>query len=371
MTTTEPQPAALHPTSTPPVDTALAEAFAERLVGLIDGACAVLMTSIGHQTGLFEALAAAAEPGTSQEIAEAAGLDERYVREWLAAMTTARVVEHDPATQSYQLPAEHAASLTEAAGPDNLARLTQYLGLLAEVEQPIVECFRAGGGVSYDRFPRFHRIMAEDSAAVTDAALLDLVLPLVPGAAERLAAGADVADIGCGQGHAVNVLARAFPRSRFTGFDFSEEAVTAARAEAAAWGLVNASFEVQDVAALDASERFDLVTAFDAVHDQAYPAEVLRRVHRSLRPGGTFLMVDIKASSNLEDNVGRPLATFLYTVSTMHCMTVSLAQGGAGLGTAWGRQLAETMLTDAGFASVAVEELDVDPFNYFYVAHKA
>jgi SAM-dependent methyltransferase len=348
--------------------TGTSEAFAERLVGLLDGACTVLMASIGHQTGLFETLGSLDAPGTSAEVAAAAGLDERYVREWLAAMTTSRIVEHDPATQTFRLSPEHAACLTLAAGPDNLARFAQYLPLIAEVEQPIIECFRNGGGLSYAAYPRFHRIMGEDSAAVFDVALVDAIVPIVPGLTERLESGIDVADIGCGQGHAVTILARAFPRSRFTGYDFSEEAIATARAEASSWALDNARFEVQDVAALDVHGGFDLVTAFDTVHDQAHPAEVLRRIHHGLRSGGTFLMVDMLASSNLEDNVDHPLGTFLYTVSTMHCMSVSLGLGGAGLGTAWGRQLAESMLGDAGFTSVVVNEVEADPFNYYYVA---
>ena len=357
-------------TSTPerPLPAGTTEAFADRLVGLLDGACTVLMASIGHQTGLFDTLAALDAPATSAEVAESAGLDERYVREWLAAMTTSRIVEHDPATRTFTLPAAHAACLTSAAGTDNLARFAQYLPLVAEVEQPIIECFRNGGGLSYAHYPRFHQIMGEDSAAVFDAALVDAIVPVVPGLVERLEAGLDVADVGCGSGHAVNVLARAFPRSRITGFDFSEEAIGNGRAEAAAWGLENARFEVCDVATLAEEQSFDLVTAFDSIHDQAHPAEVLRRVHQALRPGGTFLMVDMLASSNLEDNVEHPLGTFLYTVSTMHCMTVSLGLGGDGLGTAWGRQLAVSMLGDAGFTDVVVHEVEQDPFNYYYVA---
>jgi 2-polyprenyl-3-methyl-5-hydroxy-6-metoxy-1,4-benzoquinol methylase len=212
--------------------------------------------------------------------------------------------------------------------------------------------------------------MAEDSAAVVDAGLLDSVLPLVPGLVAALQKGIDVADVGCGSGHALNVMARMFPASRFRGYDFSEEAVTAARAEAFNWGLSNANFDVRDVSQLAESAAFDLVTAFDAVHDQAHPGAVLANIQTALRPGGTFLMVDIKASSAVEDNIGVPASTFLYTISTMHCMTVSLALGGDGLGTAWGRQMAEAMLAEAGFDAVEVLELESDPFNYYYLARK-
>ena len=344
-----------------------AEAFADRMLGVLNDSALALLLSVGHQVGLLDTLAAL-PASTSQQVADAAGLDERYVREWLNGATMGRVVEHDPATATYSLPAEHAACLTAAAGPGNLARMMQLIPLLAEVEPGVVSCFRTGGGVGYESFPRFHALMAEDSTATHDAGLLDLVVPAVPGLRERLAAGVAVADVGCGSGHAVNLLARAFPASRFTGYDFSPEAVQAARREAAAWGLANAEFVLRDVVDLDAPGAYDVVTAFDAIHDQAHPGRVLDAVASSLRPGGTFLMVDIRASSHVHENHDLPGSTFLYTVSLMHCMTVSLAQGGEGLGTAWGRQTAVRMLGDAGFTEVDVLDIETDPFNSYYVA---
>ena len=349
------------------LDEAALEAFADRMVGVLNDACIALMISIGHQTGLFGTLAAAG-PATSAQIAEAGGLNERYVREWLNAMTTARFVWYDPVTRAYTLPREHAAWLVDGAGPDNMARIMMFLPMLAEVEQGIVRCFREGGGLSYADYSRFHAVMAEDSKAVVDATLLQSTVPLVDGLDARLRAGIDIADIGCGSGHAVNVLARAYPASRFTGFDFSEEAIAAGRAEAEAWGLTNATFELCDVATLDRPDAFDLITAFDAIHDQAHPARVLSAIASVLRPGGTFLMVDIRAASAVEDNLDLPWATFFYTVSTMHCMTVSLGLDGDGLGTVWGEQLATRMLHEAGFTDVTIHTVEGDPFNNFYVA---
>lgn len=349
------------------LDTERAEAFGSRMVDIFNDGCLALMTSIGHQVGLFDTMAGR-PPTTSEEIARAAGLDERYVREWLGAMTTGGVVEYDPAARTYALPAEHAVSLTRAAGPENLAALTQFVPLLAAVESKIVECFRNGGGVHYSAYETFHRLMAEDSGAVHDAGLVGMVIPLVDGLPERLTEGIEAADIGCGSGHAVNLLAQAFPASQFTGFDFSDEAIGNGRAEAAAKGLTNAHFEVLDVATFDQPGRFDLITAFDAIHDQAHPRRVLANIRRALKPGGVFLMVDVRASSRLEENMEHPVGPFLYTVSTMHCMTVSLALGGEGLGTAWGRELALELLAEAGFDDVRVEEVDVDPFNFYYIA---
>ncbi|MDT5016923.1 MAG: hypothetical protein QOD39_3083 [Mycobacterium sp.] len=270
----------------------------------------------------------------------------------------------------YALPDHRAAVLTRRAGPDNLARVAQFIPLLAEVEQKIIGCFHNGGGLSYSEYPRFHTLMAEQSGEVFDAALVDVVLPLADGLPERLRSGADVADIGCGSGHAINVMAKAFPASRFTGLDFSEEGLAVAAAEARRLGLNNATFTAADVANVDATETYDVITVFDAIHDQAQPARVLENIYRALRPGGILLMVDIHASSRLEDNVGAPMATYMYTVSTMHCMSVSLGLDGAGLGTCWGRQLAESMLADAGFDEVAVREIESDVFNYYYIARK-
>jgi SAM-dependent methyltransferase len=353
----------------PKLDKAAVEAFGDRVIGILNDACTALMASIGHQTGLFDALAAAG-PVTSPELAGLTGLNERYVREWLGALTTSRILDYNPSSERFRLPAEHAAWLTTAAGPNNLAGTLQYIPLLAEVEQDIVDCFRNGGGLSYDHYPRFHALRAEDSAAVFDAALLDVIVPLVTGLPDRLRAGIDVADVGCGSGHAVNVLAHAYPTSRLVGYDFSAEAIQSARAEAEKLGLTNARFEVLDVATLDEPESFDLVTAFDAIHDQAHPARVLAAVARALRSDGVFLMVDIKASSNVEDNLHVPWSPFLYTVSTLHCMTVSLALGGDGLGTAWGHQLATSMLHEAGFGSVEIREVEADPVNSYYVCRR-
>jgi 2-polyprenyl-3-methyl-5-hydroxy-6-metoxy-1,4-benzoquinol methylase len=283
-------------------------------------------------------------------------------------MASGRIIEYDGSSKTYLLPREHAGFLTRAAGPDNLAAQTQYLALMGNVEQQIVESFRNGGGVPYSAYPRFQQLMAEESSAIFDATLIDITLPHVPGLMPRLEAGIDVLDIGCGSGHAINLMAKAFPNSRFTGHDFSEEGVATGRAEANSWGLTNALFHARDVAALDDTGRYDFITAFDAIHDQAQPTKVLRAIAEALRPDGVFLMVDISASSDLAENLDHMLGPLLYTVSTMHCMTVSLALNGEGLGTMWGEQLARQKLAEAGFASVDVKKVPGDIFNRYYIA---
>ena len=351
----------------PALDEARVEAFAARLTGVLDDASLALLTSVGHRTGLFDAMAGLG-PATSAEVARAAALDERYVREWLGGMTVGGFVEYDAAARTYLLPAEHAAVTTRAAGPDDLAFLTQYIGLMGNIEPEIVRVFREGGGVPYSAYPTFQRLQRDETARVFDAALVDDILTLVPGLVERLEHGIDVVDVGTGGGHAVNVMARAFPRSRFLGIDISEEGIELGRAEAADWGLPNARFEVADAAAL--SGRFDLVTAFDTVHDQARPTKLLEAVADAVADDGVLLMGDIAFSSDLEDNIGNPLAPTVFAFSVFHCLTVSLAYGGEGLGTAWGEQKAVAMLTAAGLGDVDIAQVEGDPLNVYYIARR-
>lgn len=348
---------------------ARAEKFGERMIGLLNESSLSLLVSIGHQTGLFDALATL-PPSSSEQIAAAAGLQERYVREWLGGMVTGGIVDYDSDRSQYSLPAEHANSLTREAGTNNLAFFTQYIPVLAGVEQEIVRCFRQGGGVPYEAFPRFQAIQGEETRAVYDETLLSRTIPAVPGLKEQLEDGILTADIGCGQGHALNLMAAAFPRSSFTGYDFSGDAIAAARAEAKRTGLENVRFEVRDVSTLGMREEFDLITAFDAIHDQKAPATVLENIERALKAGGTFLMADIAASSHLHENASHPFGPLLYAISTMHCMTVSLALGGEGLGTAWGEQKALEYLAAAGFRKVETIKIEGDALNVYFIARK-
>ena len=346
-----------------------AEAFAGRMIGVLNEGAIALMTSIGHKTGLFDAMAGL-PASSSDEVAAAADLNERYVREWLAAMTVGRIVEHNPERGTYHLPAEHAAFLTRAASPNNIAVTTQFIPLMGRVEDGIVERFKQGGGLPYSCFPHFHEVMAEDSGQTVVAALIDHILPLVPGLTERLQVGIDVLDVGSGSGRAMNLLARTFPNSHFVGYDFSEEAIARARVEAEENGTRNVRFEVRDAAAIGEKERYDLITTFDAIHDQARPAAVLKGIAEALKDDGVYLMQDIAGSSYVQNNMDHPLAPLLYTISTTHCTTVSLAQGGEGLGTMWGEEKAREMLEEAGFEHVEVRQLPHDITNSYFIVTK-
>jgi len=344
------------------------DVFTERFVDALNAAAMIAMASVGHRVGLFDAMADG-EARTSAELAEYAGLNERYTREWLNAMTVSNVVEHEDGR--YRLPEAHAACLTRAATPNNLAVYAQYMPLTGTVEDDIVRCFTDGGGVPYERFGRFHEVMAEDSGQTVLPALFDHILPLADGLEARLEAGARVLDLGCGRGRALMLMAERFPASSFAGYDLSAEATDWARAETKRRGLTNLTFEVRDLATYDVDAEpsaFDLVTTFDAVHDQPRPMALLRGIRRTLRDDGIYLMQDIAGHTHVDGNRDHPIGTFLYAISTMHCMTVSLAQGGDGLGTLWGEELAGEMLRDAGFASITVHHLEHDPQNAYTVA---
>lgn len=355
--------------STSGFDKAKAESFAGYTVGLLNGGFLTLMISIGHKTGLFDVMATL-EPSTSEQIARRAKLNERYVREWLGSMVTGKIVEYDSKSGTYKLPTEHAAAITRSAGIDNMATWAQFLSLLGEVEEQVVDCFQNGGGVPYSAYPRFVELMSEGSSKVQDARLVETILPLVDGLVDRLRKGISVLDIGCGAGHAINLMAEAFPSSRFVGYDFSKKAIAIAKTEAKHLKLQNARFAAKDVATLNEPKKYDLITAFDSIHDQAKPTKVLKAISKGLRPDGVFLLVDVAASSNLHENLQHPLGPLLYSISTMHCMTVSLAYGGEGLGTVWGEQLAKQKLNEAGFKSIEIRKVPGDILNSYYIARK-
>ena len=353
-------------------DSAKAEAFAGQLLTVLNHGALCLMTSIGHRTGLFDVLRGL-PPSTSAEIARKAVLNERYVREWLGAMVTAGVVEVDPTSTFYRLPAEHAAFLTRAVAADNIAAITQWIHVFAGVENEIVECFRKGGGVPYEKYPRFHAVMVEDSGQSVLSSLESHILPLVPGLTDWLQKGILMLDVGCGSGRILNRLAELYPNSRFTGMDLSPEAIGSGRDEAAQKGLRNTEFIVRDLSDFHETaewQAFDFITTFDAVHDQAKPLNVLKGIHRALKDDGVYLMQDIRGSSHVYTDIGHPIGTFLYTASTMHCMAVSLVHGGEGLGTMWGEEKTREYLQRAGFRSIETKQLDHDFANNWYVIRK-
>ena len=341
--------------------------FARKLFSHYTSGMLTLMVDIGHRTGLFEAATRGA--ATSQQLADRAGLNERYVREWLGAMATGGIMEYDAGSASFVLPAEHAVCLTGSSSR-NLAANGQVLAMLAKRLPAVTACFRSGGGVPYAEFrPDFTDYMDASWRLLYDGLLIKAFLPAAKGLPERLTAGIRVADLGCGTGHAINLMAKAYPRSHFVGYDIAPDAIERARGEAQAMGLSNARFEVRDVTRLPPDAMFDLITSFDAIHDQRDPAAALRSAAAALAPEGVYLVVEPRASSQLDENVGNPFGPWMYGMSVLHCMTVSLAEGGAGLGTAWGEQTARRFLTEAGFTSIEAVEAP-GPQNTIYICHR-
>lgn len=358
------EPKAIDPSAADPART---ERFAERMGGMINDGAVIVMVALGHQLGLFDAMATT-DRQTSEQLARRTGLAERYVREWLSVMTTSRIVDYDPASRTFHLPVEHAACLTRAASPDNLAVTARFIPLMARMEAPMLGCFRSGDGLPYEAYPCFHEVMAEDSFQTVVCALFDTIIPMVPGLQDRLEQGISVLDAGCGRGLALVEMARRFPNSEFVGYDLCPEAFAPTLERVREEGLGNVGFEARDLRNFDQPQQFDFITSFDAVHDQADPQALLDGIARALRPGGVYLMQDIAGSSYLEKNMDHPLAPLLYAISCMHCTPVSLGQGGPGLGTMWGEEMARSMLGSAGFSTVRTHKLEHDPFNVYFIA---
>lgn len=351
------------------VNTESLNAFAGRFLEILNHGALASMASIGYRTGLFEAMRETG-PATSAEIASAAKLNERYVREWLGAVTCGGLVECDAEGKQFYLPPAHAALLTQSSDAPNIGHLAQFVSMMGDIEDRLVDCFQHGGGVPYSAYPRFHEIMALESRETVVQPLFDHILPLVSGLMGQLESGIDVLDVGCGRGKALLALAARFPNSRFTGWDLSVEATGEANEEAASLGLTNLLFASRDLSDfhLTAPEAaFDFITAFDAIHDQARPDHVLGGIRRALREDGIFLMQDIGASSNVAENREHPVGTLLYSISCTHCMTVSLAQGGLGVGAMWGESLTNDFLAKAGFTQVKRRTLEHDIQNYYYL----
>jgi 2-polyprenyl-3-methyl-5-hydroxy-6-metoxy-1,4-benzoquinol methylase len=324
-----------------------AELFSERTLQIVNDGALALMMSIGHRTGLFDTMAHL-PPATSEAIAKAATLNERYVREWLGAMVTGGIIDYDAAARTYRLPEAHAASLTREMSPNNLAVTTQWIAVLGGVEDAVVDAFHHGEGVPYGAYHRFHTVMAEESQQTVVAGLHEHILPLVDGLPARLASGIDVLDVACGSGLAVLAMAEGFPASRFTGIDMSVEAIAAGRGEITTRRVRNASLVVGDAAELDVRPRYDLVTAFDAIHDQARPAQVLDRIHRALRPGGVFLMQDIAGRTG-----SRRSRTRFRACTACPCRCRAEVLGLARCGGARRRWRCSRPQASAGFASTS------------------
>jgi 2-polyprenyl-3-methyl-5-hydroxy-6-metoxy-1,4-benzoquinol methylase len=341
--------------------------FASRIVRTLNSGFTALMISIGHRTGLFDVLAVL-PPSTSEAIADASGLAERYVREWLAAMTSAHIVTHDARTSTYFLPIEYAAVLANSAGANSLAPAAQMLASLAALEDVVVAAFRSGGGVIPEAYERVQTLRSMAKRRAIDESYVEALLDLMPGMQLKLDLGGKALDIGCGDGALLNTMARMFPRSQFTGYDISRDAIDRACETAEEADLDNIEFALGDVASLDEARAYDLVLALESIHEQGFPRVVLRRVRAALKRGGAFLMQEAAASSHVATNAEHPFAPMLYASSLMHSVPVALSQEGEALGRMWGQERAMKMLAEAGFSKIRFETIAADALNYYCVA---
>lgn len=352
-----------------PADAERSTAFAGQMMTILNNAAMGNMISIGHRTRLFDVMDSLA-PSTSNSIAESAGLNERYVREWLGAMVCGNIVEYNQDDLTYYLPPENAAFLTRKSNEKNMAAIASILPVWAGVEDKIIDCFENGGGVPYSDYGRFYQVMGDISNANVGKNLIENILVKKPDLYTALENGIDVLDIGCGDGRILMTLAKAFPESNFTGIDLCPEPIKFAIQTARAGGYDHVNFIQDDVLEYNFKKQFDLITTFDVIHDLAFPKNVLATIYSLLEETGTYLMMDINASSELSNNKAHPLGPFLYTASTLHCMSVSLAQGGVGLGTVWGVEKAKEMLLDAGFKTTQIENYEHDIMNNYYFCSK-
>lgn len=353
--------------TTQQIDEAKAEQFLNRAIGHFSGTMTTLFAAVGDKLGLFHALNEGG-PATSRELAERAGVDERYTREWLRGMAAAEYLEHDPGTGRFSLPPEHALVLATESGPMMLGGGIQELKGALAVLDPVIDAFRDGGGVKIDDYPQdFFDGLERFTAGWFENLLLAEWMPAMPQVDARLREGIDVADLGCGAGRALIKLAEAYPQSRFVGYDLLPHHIERARASAEKAGVADrVRFEVVDGSS-PLPERYDFITTFDVVHDAVDPAGLVKTIREGLNDGGHYLMLEINAADDPADNVGE-LAAMFYGFSLFYCMTTSLADGGAGLGTcgmpeAKVRELCEA----AGFSGVERLPLE-NPFNTLFLA---
>jgi 2-polyprenyl-3-methyl-5-hydroxy-6-metoxy-1,4-benzoquinol methylase len=322
-----------------------------KVMGEFAGAFSAVLVRVGEQTGLFKALAQGA--ADSEALAARAGVTERYVREWLAAMAAAGYVAYDPASRAFSLTEAQAALFAQEGTPFYLPPFADLLVGVNNVEPKITAAFKSGQGIPWgERHACLFCGMERCSRSTTAAYLVDQWLPAVPGAVERLTAGAKVADIGCGRGGAVLAMAQRFPKSTVWGFDLHEPSIAHATERAAELGVSNARFAVAAAKGFP-GEGYDFITIVDALHDMGDPAGAARHVRQALAPGGAWMVVEPLASDRLEENFNTR-GQLAYAASTCICTPVSLSQEvGRALGAQAGETALRAVLAEGGFTDVS------------------
>ena len=370
MTTaaTLPEPAARATT----IDEAKLHAVLGRIVNDLGSTVGTAMALIGDRLGLYRALAEAG-PLTADELARRTGTVERYVREWLVNQAAAGFVEYDAATGRYTLSAEQALALADVDGPFFAVGGYQVVRAMLDATERIIDDFRRGEGLAWGEH---HHDLFEGTFRFFRASYLrDLVdrwIPALDGVRERLEAGATVADVGCGWGAATVILAQAFPRSRFVGFDLHAPSVERAREYARAAGVADrATFEVAPADGFRPADApahgYDLVAFFDCFHDLPDPQAAARRAFELLAPGGTLMLVEPMAGATVEENLN-PVGRVFSGASVLCCTPNALAGGGPALGTMAPDVALLGIVRGAGFAHA--RRAAETPFNRVFAARR-
>ncbi len=343
------------------------KAFTEKVFADMAGAMSVGMGFVGVKTGLFRAMAGKGAMRLDDVIA-ASGLQPRYVEEWLKGMTCAGYLEYEPEDQRYRLPDEHAFLLASDDTDHFVGGLLSMAPVLLRVAPQVARAFEQGGGVPFADY------------GVDGVEALDMVnrgqyeqrfaghwLKSLPDVVARLEGGGRMLDVGCGAGRVVLTLAKAFPNATVVGADVDAESIRQANAAADAQGLRERTrFLVATAAELAGTQKFDLITACDCLHDFAAPVETLKDIRALLAPDGVLLIIEPKAADRLEDN-RHSVGTMYYGFSVFHCMTQSLARGGAGLGTCLGPAGAKALLLEAGFTRFEILDIRSQVLAFYAV----
>jgi 2-polyprenyl-3-methyl-5-hydroxy-6-metoxy-1,4-benzoquinol methylase len=340
------------------------DAFSKRLVSDYAATLRSALNHIGDKLGIFAAMKDG-EWVSVAELAKRTGLNERYLTEWISAQTAGEYIEYDAAAQKYRLPAEHAAFLADETSDFFAGGLLAMPVPLMSVAPQIEEYFVKGGGLSHDNHhPGMTQATERFTLPFLRAHLAKDWIPQMSDANEKLKVGGRAADIGCGAGMAAIIMAKAFPKSKVVGYDNHAPSIERARENAKKDGVSNVSFEIADGSTMSSKDKFDFVTTFDVIHDMADPLGGLKTIKQMLAPAGTYMMLEMNASDKLEENIS-PFHSFLYSISTLYCMTVSLAEGGAGIGTCMGERRAASLAREAGFSHFRKLQ-QVHPFNVVY-----
>jgi SAM-dependent methyltransferase len=341
------------------------ETFVGKVLGDSSATMTTMLAILGDRLGLFRAMAGNGST-TAAELAATTGTNERYVREWLGGMTSSGYVDYDATSGEFTLPPEHAPTLAQEGGPVFFGGVYHMLPHLMGALDHVEESFRNGGGVHQAKYDeRFWDGLERFTRGWFDNLLLQEWIPAMPDVKARLEAGATMADVGCGRGRALIKLAEAFPRSKFVGYDSFGPTIEKATARAVEAGVGDRiSFQECDVSK-GLSDKYDLVSTFDVVHDAVDPVGLVKNIRKGLKDDGIYVCLDINCSDKLEENTG-PLGAMFHGFSVTYCMTTSLAHGGTGLGTlGFHEPMVHELCKEAGFSKVRALPLE-NPFNKVY-----